>query len=130
MANDYVRVYDQNNDLQAVLENAGDVGYSLAHNDLWTASFTLPTADPKNAACQAHSFVRLPDGPRDTGLYRIISMPSGEEAAASGVKQYSMEHVMAMLLDDVLFGYHEVGGAEMPTGDVIAYILSRQTTAR
>ena len=113
-----------------VLENAGEVAYNLVHNDLWTASFTLPSGDPKNSLCQAHNLVHLPDGARDTGLYRIIGMPSGEETAAGGVKTYSLEHVMATLLDDVLFGYHEIGGPGVTTAQVIQYILDRQETER
>ena len=127
---EYVTVYNQDGEMLGVLENAGEVAYNLVHNDLWTASFTLPSGDPKNSLCQAHNLVHLPDGARDTGLYRIIGMPSGEETAAGGVKTYSLEHVMATLLDDVLFGYHEIGGLGVTTAQVIQYILDRQETAR
>ena len=127
---EYVTVYNQDGEMLGVLENAGEVAYNLVHNDLWTASFTLPSGDPKNSLCQAHNLVHLPDGARDTGLYRIIGMPSGEETAAGGVKTYSMEHVMATLLDDVLFGYHEIGGPGVTTAQVIQYILDQQHTER
>lgn len=130
MNDDFVTVYNQSGQLLGVLENAGDVSYQLIHNDLWTASFTLPTDDPKNALCQAHNLVRIPDSTRDTGLYRIVGMPTGEETAAGGVKTYSLEHVMATLLDDLLFGYHEIGGPGVTTARVIAYILDRQTEKR
>ena len=127
---EYVTVYNQDGEMLGVLENAGEVAYNLVHNDLWTASFTLPSGDPKNSLCQAHNLVHLPDGARDTGLYRIIGMPSGEETAAGGVKTYSLEHVMATLLDDVLFGYHEIGGPGVTTAQVIQYILDQQQTER
>ena len=127
---EYVTVYNQDGEMLGVLENAGEVAYNLVHNDLWTASFTLPSGDPKNSLCQAHNLVHLPDGARDTGLYRIIGMPSGEETAAGGAKTYSLEHVMATLLDDVLFGYHEIGGPGVTTAQVIQYILDRQETER
>lgn len=127
---EYVTVYNQDGEMLGVLENAGEVAYNLVHNDLWTASFTLPSGDPKNSLCQAHNLVHLPDGARDTGLYRIIGMPTGEETAAGGVKTYSLEHVMAALLDDVLFGYHEIGGPGVTTAQVIQYILDRQETER
>ena len=127
---EYVTVYNQDGEMLGVLENAGEVAYNLVHNDLWTASFTLPSGDPKNSLCQAHNLVHLPDGARDTGLYRIIGMPSGEETAAGGVKTYSLEHVMATLLDDVLFGYHEIGGPGVTTAQVIQYILDQQHTER
>lgn len=123
-------IYNQGGQLLTVLDNAGDIGYDLKHNDLWTGSFTLPAGDPKNDHCQAHNLVRLPDGPRQTGLFRIVSVPSSEETALGGVKTYNVEHVMATLLDDVLFGYHEVGGTGVNTRQVMQYILDRQTVQR
>lgn len=127
---DEVTVYDQGGKLLAVLDNADAVSYELKHNDLWTGSFSLPTGDPKNVYCQAHNLVRLPDGSRDTGIYRIIGMPSAEETAAGGMREYSVEHVMATLLDDVLFGYHEIGGEGITTRQVMQYILDRQMVKR
>lgn len=126
----YVQVYDQSGRMLAVLENAGRVEYELKHNDLWSGSFELPAADPKNEYCQARNLVRLPDGTRDTGLYRIVGVPDGELTARGGVIKYQLEHVMATLFDDILFGYHEVGGEDVMTAQVIAYILARQRTAR
>ena len=123
-------IYNQAGQLLTVLDNAGDIGYDLKHNDLWTGSFTLPARDEKNASCAAHNLVRLPDGPRKTGLFRIVSMPSSEETAMGGLKTYNVEHVMATLLDDVLFGYHEIGGDGVSTRDVMQYILDRQTVTR
>ena len=127
---EYVTVYDQSGKLLGVLENADEIAYTLTHNDLWTASFSLPSGEAKNALCQAHNMVRLPDETRKTGLYRIVGMPSSEETAEGGRKTYSLEHIMATLLDDVLFGYHEIGGTGVPTAQVIAYILDRQTVRR
>lgn len=127
---EYVTVYDQSGKLLGVLENADEIAYAITHNDLWTASFSLPSGEAKNALCQAHNMVRLPDETRKTGLYRIVGMPSSEETAEGGRKTYSLEHVMATLLDDVLFGYHEIGGTGVPTAQVIAYILDRQTVRR
>lgn len=127
---EYVTVYDQSGKLLGVLENADEIAYTLTHNDLWTASFSLPSGDPKNALCQAHNIVRLPEETRETGLYRIVGMPSSEETAEGGRKTYSLEHVIATLLDDVLFGYHEIGGTGVPTAQVIAYILDRQVVRR
>lgn len=127
---DYVTVYSQDGRMLAALENADQVGYELKHNDLWTGSFSLPAGDPKNEYCQAHNLVRVPDGNRETGLYRIISMPQSEETAQGGLKTYNVEHVMATLLDDVLFGYHELGGVGITTRDVLSYILSHQTVVR
>lgn len=112
---DNICVYDQSGQLLAILDNSGEPGYNLKHNDLWTGTFRLPTGDQKNVYCQAHNLVKLPDGPRNTGLYRIVGMPSGEITAMGSFQVYTLEHVMATLLDDILFGYHEVGGTEYTT---------------
>jgi len=122
-----VRVYDQNQKLRAVLDAANDVGYQLKRNDLSTVSFQLPTCDPKNEYCAAHNYVKIEDGKRDLGLFRIIGMPQSDTDDWTG---YELEHVMATLVDDVLFGQHEVGGTSVYTADVIAYILARQTVIR
>lgn len=127
---EYLTVYNQSGQMLAVLDSADKIGYELKHNDLWTGSFSLAADDPKNDFCQAHNLVKLPDGPRQTGLYRIVGMPNGEETGLGSVKTYSLEHVMATLLDDVLFGYHEVGGTGVYTRTVMQYILDRQTTTR
>ena len=129
-ATEYISIYSQAGQLLTVLDNADEISYELKHNDLWTASFTLPSDDAKNDFCAAHNLARITDGSRSLGLYRIISMPSSEETAAGGTKTYNLEHVMATLLDDVLFGYHEIGGTGIHTRTVMQYILERQTVTR
>lgn len=121
-----IQVYDQNANMLAILENAHAVGYQLPHNDLWTATFKLPNKDPKNAFCRMHNLVRLDDGPRELGMYRIIGIPDEDVTGPTGFTSYSCEHVAATLLDDILFGYHEIGGAGVDTAAVIRYILARQ----
>ena len=125
-----IKVYDQDMNLLAVLENADSISYSLPHNDLWTASFQLPARDPKNTHCQMHNLVEITDGARDIGIYRIIGVPDETITGLGGYVQYSCEHVMATLLDDILFGYHEIGGVEAPTSTVLEYILGKQETPR
>ena len=41
----------------AYLDNALAVGYGLETNSLWTATFTLPADDPKNAYCSPLNYV-------------------------------------------------------------------------
>lgn len=127
---EHVKVYNQAGGLLAVLENAGDTNYNLRHNDLWVAGFSLPSRDPNNEYCQVHNLVRIPEEGRDLGLYRIVGLPSADEVARGGMISYRLEHVMVTLLDDLLFGYHEIGGPGVYTEDVIRYILDRQETAR
>lgn len=125
-----IRIYDQDMNMLAILDYADVVSYSLPHNDLWTASFKLPTGDQKNVYCQMHNLVSIDDGPRNIGLYRIISVPNDDVTDRGGYVEYSCEHVAATLLDDILFGYHEIGGGSVRTEDVIRYILARQEVIR
>lgn len=125
-----IKVYDQDVNMLATLDYADAVGYRLPHNDLWTATFKLPAHDPKNAYCQMHNLVSIEDGPRDIGLYRIIGAPDDDITGLTGYTVYSCEHVAATLLDDILFGYHEIGGGTVRTADVIRYILAQQETPR
>ena len=56
----------------AYLDNALAVGYGLETNSLWTATFTLPADDPKNAYCAPLNFVEIFDGDERIDLFRII----------------------------------------------------------
>lgn len=109
----------------AWLENASSVGYELPLNGLWTASFSLPADDPKNDYCLPLNYVEIYDGDTRIDLFRII----GEDLSRSdeAYKVYSCEHVLATLLNDVLFRYHQIGGTDVKTSQVLEYILDHQT---
>ena len=109
----------------AYLDNALAVGYGLETNSLWTATFTLPADDPKNAYCSPLNYVEIFDGDERIDLFRII----GEDLERSNgaTRYYNCEHVLATLLSDVLFQYHQCGGSGVKTADVLNYILARQT---
>lgn len=59
------------------------------------------------------------------GLFRIIPANTRKLASINEV-QYSLEHVLATLLNDVLFKYHQ--RSNFTTRDNIEYVLSQQTT--
>lgn len=120
------QIFDRNMKRLAFLDNAVSVGYSLEINSLWTATFTLPTDDDKNAYCQPLNFVEIFDGDERIDLFRII----GEDLERSNgaTRFYDCEHVLATLLSDVLFQYHQYGGGGIKTADVLNYVLARQTT--
>ncbi len=109
----------------AYLDTAADIGWELKYNELNTAEMSLSSDDPKNSYCQALTFVRLWDGERDLGVYRISGMPSGE-GQAGGMMTYSLEHALATLLDDVIYG--ALALANVPFGDAIRQLLDKQTT--
>lgn len=57
MANPNIpRVYNLNMERVAFLDKAYNIGYELKLNELWTASFSLPSDDPKNAYCKPFSY--------------------------------------------------------------------------
>ncbi len=120
------QIFDRNMKRLAFLDNAMSVGYTLELNSLWTATFTLPADDDKNVYCAPLNFVEIYDGDERIDLFRII----GEDLERSdgATRFYNCEHVLATLLSDVLFQYHQYGGTGVKTADVLNYILARQTT--
>ena len=120
------QIFDRNMKRLAYLDNAMSVGYNLEMNALWTASFSMPADDKKNSYCLPLNYVEIFDGDERIDLFRII----GEDLERSdgATRVYNCEHVLATLLNDVLFQYHQVGGALTRTPAVLNYILSKQTT--
>ena len=120
------QVFDRNMKRLAYLDNAMSVGYTLETNSLWTATFTMPADDPKTEYCTPLNYVEIFDGDERIDLFRII----GEDLERSdgATRFYNCEHVLATLLNDVLFQYHQCGGTGLRTAEVLNYILNRQTT--
>ena len=135
---DYLRpiaVYDGINMKRlAYLQNAYNIAYNKRANALWTASFSMPQSDPKTIHCQAFNLVEIWDidrggSDRYVGLFRI--MPHNEETIGVDRNvQYTLEHVMATLLDDVMIGWHEVGNTGTYTAQVLSYVFDQQTQKR
>ncbi len=123
-----IRVYDSNMRKLAYLENAHNIGYSLKLNELWTAQFTLPATDQKNIYCQPFNYVEIFDGGERIELFRI--MPSTLTRNSQGNIVYQCEHVLATLMDDVLFQYHQIGNVGVGTVFVLRYIIGHQLTTR
>ena len=122
------QVFNRDMKRLAYLDNAMSVSYSLETNSLWTATFTMPADDKKNEYCAPLNFVEIFDGNERIDLFRII----GEDLERSdGVTRfYNCEHVLATLLNDILFQYHQCGGHGVNTAAVLKYVLSKQTTER
>lgn len=120
------QIFDHNMKRLAYLENAMQAGYTLEVNTLWTASFSLPADDPKNQYCTALNYVEIYDGDERIDLFRIIG--ENLERSDGATRTYDCEHVLATLLNDVLFQYHQYGGTGIRTAAVLNYILGRQTT--
>lgn len=117
-----LEIFDKNRQRIAIAENAYDVSEDQKINALWYLYFSLPFDDSKNAYCQPFNYVRFDGGE----LYRI--MPAATTIDETGGIAYQCEHVLATLLDNVLFGYHVVGNLGVYTADCINYVLDHQIT--
>lgn len=111
------------------LENSYNIGYTLNLNGLHTAQFTLPSNDPKNEYCKPLNYVELWDGDERVDLFRILPSVFTKTSEQRDIT-YDCEHVLATLMDDVLFGFHAIGNIGIFTPQVIRYILDRQTVKR
>lgn len=123
-----IKIYDPNMKELARVENAYEISYELELNELWTCSFKLPKDDKKNVFCQPYNLVELYDGEERVELFRIL--PSVFTRSNLAYTKYDCEHVLATLLDDVMFKYHQIGNLGVYTEEVIRYVLSRQNVQR
>jgi len=123
-----IRVYDRDMNKLAYLENAYNIGYELPLNEIWYASFTMPADDDKNKHCMAFNYVEIYDGNERVELFRI--MPSTLTRDTKGNIVYECEHVLATLLDDIMFQYHQIGNLGIDTIKVLRYILDYQIDKR
>lgn len=119
-----LEVYDRSLKKVAILENAYNITETKEINSVYTFEFSLPENDDKNVFCNPLWYVRYNDGE----LYRIISPHA--EINDTGTATYECEHVIATLIDDVLFGSHVVGNIGVYTDESINYVLGKQTEAR
>lgn len=126
MIKNITKVYDKNFELLAILENANNITYTTKMNELWTASFTMPSKDEKNEYCKAFNYIEIFENGKRIELFRI--MPSRLEVSEQGYITYDCEHVLATLMDSVMFGYHQIGNIGVYTPQVLRYIIDRQST--
>lgn len=119
-----IAVYDQRMKRLAYLDKAFDMSYTTKLNALWTASFSMPASDHKNEYCQPYYFVELFDNGKRVELFRI--MPTRQEKGTSNVITYECEHVLATLIDKLMFGYHQIGNIGVYTTQVLRYIIDQQ----
>lgn len=115
-----LEIFDKNRRRIAIAENACSMEEDQRINSIWYLHFALPYNDPKNEYCQPFNYVRLDEGE----LFRI--MPEEAEITDTGHIKYQCEHVIATLIDKVMFGYHVVGNRGVYTRDCINYVLDKQ----
>ena len=115
-----IEIFDRSRKRIAIAENAYAISEQQRINAVWYLYFSLPCKDPKNEYCKPFYYVRYNGGE----LYRI--MPESLVVNESGSMAYQCEHVLATLIDNVLFGYHVVGNRGTYTADAIRYVLNHQ----
>ena len=115
-----IEIFDRSRRRVAIAENAHGISEQKRINSVWYLYFSLPYKDPKNEYCKPFYYVRHNGGE----LYRI--MPEDLSVDESGSVSYQCEHVLATLIDNILFGYHVVGNLGTYTADVIRYVLDHQ----
>ena len=123
-----IELYDPALHLMRPVDHALKIGYEQKLNELSTATLEVACEDEivRNILVSA-SFARIRDGDEDLGFFRFASIPR-DEHAPQGVCAYSLQSAECTLLDDLLEGWHEIGGTGISTRDVIEYILARQST--
>ncbi|UPO88343.1 phage tail protein [Niallia sp. Man26] len=101
-----LKVKNHNHDSVAYLENAYTISYEKTFNQIWGASFSLPLNDLKNKYCNALHYIEIVDENEYIGLFRIIPKATVKNENTKEV-QYTLEHVLANLLDKSIFGYKQ-----------------------
>lgn len=120
-----MKLYNKNLQLKAYLENAFKIRYEQQFNSIWTAAFSLPLNDLKDEEITVFDFLELFDNGKRIGMFRILPKETVKNENTKTVT-YKCEHVLATLLSDVLFRYHQL--SNYTTKDVIEYLLSQQET--
>ena len=120
-----LRVFRRDRQLIGILENAYGITERQVLNSVSTFSFALPEDDHKNSLCQPFNYVNWDNGQ----LYRI--MPVTNRIDELGGVVYECEHVIATLIDHIMFGQHVDGGVAggqeaNNTTAVIRRLLARQ----
>ncbi|PEJ99341.1 phage tail spike protein [Bacillus wiedmannii] len=118
-----IKLYNKKLQLKAYLENAFKISYEQQFNSIWTAAFSLPLNDLKDEEITAFDFLELFDNGKRIGMFRILPKETVKNENTKTVT-YKCEHVLATLLSDVLFRYHQL--SNYTTREVLEYLLSQQ----
>ena len=116
-----VHVFDRQRRLTGILQNAYKPVEQKRINAVSHFHFSLPASDTKNELCKPRHYIRLG---LHGDLYRIL--PTERVVDEKGGFRYSCEHVIAQLIDLVMFGYHVVGNIGFFTAMVIEWLLDKQ----
>lgn len=114
-----IKIYDKNLIPQTDLtDSAHNIGYTKKMNDIWQGNFSLPLNSPKVKYCEPYHYARI----KDIGLFRITPSSASK---VDKIINYDVEHVLATLLDDLMFRYHQF--TNQPMRVVLEEILKFQS---
>ena len=116
-----LNVFDLSRRKTAVLQNAYNIREVQELNKIYSLEFTLPDTDDKVKYCQPFHYVRYGD---DGQLYRIVQTQHSD--TDTGTITYTCEHVIATLVDTIMFGSYTYGGETIRTREVIEWLLNKQ----
>lgn len=107
---DMLNVFDLNRRKTAILQNAYNITETHELNNIYTLSFQIPNTDDKVQYIQPFHYVRYGNNGE---LYRIVKtdLSDGETA----ILKVDCEHVIATLVDDIMFGVFEFGDGHVST---------------
>ena len=114
-----LEVFDRNLKRVAYLENAFDIYEDLKINSINYLNFTIPFDDRKTEFLKPFWYAK---GRR--GLYRIL--PQILESDETDILKVECEHVIATLIDEIMFGNVIYGNLGIYTNQVINFVLSKQ----
>lgn len=120
-----IKILDLQRNVTAILENAHSIGYEKINNQIWGANFTLPLKDKKNKKVKLLQYVQIYDDEEYIGLFRIIPKRTTKNESTQEIT-YECEHVLATLLGNTLFKYHQLSNYK--TVDVLQYLINQQKT--
>lgn len=118
-----IKLYNKKLQHKAYLENAFKISYEQQFNSIWTAAFSLPLNDLKDKEITAFDFLEIFDQDKRIGMFRILPKETVKNENTKTVT-YKCEHVLATLLSDVLFRYHQL--SNYTTRQVLEYLLNQQ----
>lgn len=107
------QIFNLQNELVAVLQNAYKIGYTKIKNNLWTCEFTMPLDDIKNEHINPKYFIDLYDHDRYIGKFMVNPKRTFKSIESNEIT-YHCEHVLSLLHSDVLFGYHQYSNYTTP----------------
>ena len=114
-----LEVFDKNLKRIAYLENAFNIVEDIKINSINYLNFKIPNNDSKVKLLKPFYYVKC-----NKNLYRIL--PKVVETEEMEVLSIECEHVLATLLNDVIFGNVIIGNLGTYTKEVLEFILKKQ----